>query len=314
MTKISSAPRRFDPVGECIYCRSKSPPLSDEHTVANGFGGRCVLPDASCEDCRKITQSFEQTVMRGMLWPMRLHHKMYSRKRGRPSQIDAILPAADGGFSRVKMQPEDVPVAGVLPVFDKLPGLLLGAHPDDHFEVQETVFVGFASPEAVSKATARGEDRAVAFADEDAFARMLAKTAHAHAVGLFGLEGFEAFLPPIILGNERRWRHYIGRAVQGETEDYANQDLWLEIGRRQRDDMLFARFRLFAKLDTPTYMIVIGRQRAAPFGLGMRELQSSPGGSMCAVPFRPVDAIRDLLELGRNGPTPHRVVVQDEAA
>lgn len=310
MSYVRTESRRFNAVGRCIYCKSEGG-LTDEHTIASGFNGNNVLPKASCEKCRVMTQQFEQIVMRKMMWPMRHAHQMYSKKRGRPALVDALISNGDDGHRVVKMAPEDIAIKAVLPLFPHMPGVLAGRARDAS---PETEFVGFMDASAAERSEARGEDRAVMYANEDAFVRMLAKTAHAQAVGLFGIDGFDAALPDVIRGLDPHWGYLIGRAIGGGEESYANKDVWLEIGERVHDGLLVARMKLFARLDSPVYMIVIGRRRPPRFGNGMRAQRRLLSGSNALVPTRLIDAIRHHLALGQDGPIPHRVVVRAEAA
>jgi hypothetical protein len=53
----------YQSVGSCIYCGSTQQ-LSKEHALPLGLGGNYILPNASCEKCRKITEAFEHTCLR----------------------------------------------------------------------------------------------------------------------------------------------------------------------------------------------------------------------------------------------------------
>src|SRR5258708_7133383 len=63
---------RFDPVGRCIYCPDGVGPLTREHIVASGLGGGLILPESSCEKCRRVTHEIETYCLRGILLSHRL--------------------------------------------------------------------------------------------------------------------------------------------------------------------------------------------------------------------------------------------------
>src|SRR5271165_2543948 len=76
-------PRKYEPIGRCIYCGAKrytsNDPLAklgDEHIIPLAFGGNLLLPEASCRACEKITSRIgthciEQMVRtRGSIWAL----------------------------------------------------------------------------------------------------------------------------------------------------------------------------------------------------------------------------------------------------
>lgn len=75
-------PRRYLGIGECIYCgvQEAGARLTDEHIMPDGLRGIHVLERASCDNCCKIINKLETSVLRGMLRPARIHLGMKSRK------------------------------------------------------------------------------------------------------------------------------------------------------------------------------------------------------------------------------------------
>jgi HNH endonuclease len=115
---------KFAPIGRCIYCGSTEPPLTDEHILPQGLGGREFLPDASCEICRVETGKFEEIVQRGMVWGLRRSLGMRG-KRKPPSLIPAV--GLKDGRPHLEKTPHDkIAVKGALPVFSRPPGMLVG--------------------------------------------------------------------------------------------------------------------------------------------------------------------------------------------
>lgn len=72
--------RRYPPEGRCIYCGSTDA-LTDEHIIPLALNGTGTLPKSSCVVCAKITGAFEQRVLRGALWPLRVATQMKSRSK-----------------------------------------------------------------------------------------------------------------------------------------------------------------------------------------------------------------------------------------
>src|SRR4051794_19064479 len=74
--------------GHCIYCETPgtSEPLTNEHIIPYGLGGRRYVEYASCARCQCITHDFETKALQGFLWPARAHvgikprHKKRARK------------------------------------------------------------------------------------------------------------------------------------------------------------------------------------------------------------------------------------------
>jgi hypothetical protein len=180
----TAPPVKFAPIGCCIYCGSTEPPFTDEHIIPQGLGGREFLPDASCESCRVETGKFEEVVQRGMVWALRRTLGMRGKRR----------PRRDGKPYAEEAMHDKIAVKGALPVFSRPPGLLVGQTYLDDVPLEIVVFYDAGQIGHFGKAGA------TAHVDPMATIRMLAKIAHATAVGLCGLDGFDPFLVDLILG------------------------------------------------------------------------------------------------------------------
>src|SRR5689334_4290914 len=132
----STERQRFAPIGRCVYCRSTTPPLTNEHIIPQGLNGREVLPSATCEDCQDETRAFEAQVQRIMFWPMRVRAGMHGTKRKKPpEQIDVTV--ITGGMEvKAALPPAEIPISGALPIF-RPAGFLMGFSPDETTEAQE---------------------------------------------------------------------------------------------------------------------------------------------------------------------------------
>lgn len=246
--------QKYGPVGRCIYCGAVDKPLSDEHIIPDGLGGRDILPKSSCAACAKITGRHEQMVMRHAVWPLRQALGMSGKKRKVPSAIPAYGTTPDGGkFSQLR-EHGAIGVKGALPIFHHLPGFMVGAPLTDQVGADFDVFY---DPTIVG---GQFDPGVVIELRPEWFARVLAKMAHAQAVAALGYEGFEAFLPPVIIGESQFWPHLVGRASEVPPGPQTNGH-WIDLYRQRHphEGVLLARIRLFAELDGPTYDVVVGR-------------------------------------------------------
>src|SRR5713101_4899144 len=117
----------FRDIGQCIYCGDKTSPLSREHVLPKGLDGAnsprdfhdaLVLRHASCESCRKQTQILEQDVLRTALDTPRQALNIKGKEQ-RGKQVMAHLESFDGTSEIREMDVTDVPVAIVLPTFER---------------------------------------------------------------------------------------------------------------------------------------------------------------------------------------------------
>lgn len=309
MTRTES--KRYKPVGRCIYCPSTEQ-LTEEHILPDGMGGRMVLPDASCKDCRIMTCHFEGQVMRGMMWPLRIAFGVRGSKRRIPEEIKTYVPNMhDDGASLQTRAPSDIPAKAVLPVFKRGPGMLCDQPRDAKSDAD---FVLIYDPVAAERAQERGEYGVSIFAHEKSFMRMLAKIAHAQAVAAYGVDGFEPFLLDIIADRASDWCYFIGGDIEiGDDRDHDGEEIWVNLAYNPLNDLLVSKMQFFTSLGAPVYTVVIGR-RLLPFGQGMiaRPLLLSgnnPLARLCS--RRPIPHHQDE---GPNASIPRISVAPSEAA
>jgi HNH endonuclease len=239
----TSPPVKFAPIGCCIYCGSTEPPLTDEHIIPQGLGGREFLRDASCESCRVKTGKFEEVVQRGMVWALRRTLGMRGKRRP-PSHIPAAGWRDGKPYAEVTMH-DKIAVKGALPVFSRPPGLLVGQTYLDDAPLQTVVFY------EASQIGHFGKAGATAHVDPMATIRMLAKIAHATAVGLCGLDGFDPFLVDLILGRSEAWNMLVGAAPiqKPPAENGVGHSIIVSRSTAEGfDGLLWGRIRLFAEI------------------------------------------------------------------
>ncbi len=86
--------------------------------------------------------------------------------------------------------------------------------------------------------------------------RLLAKIAHAFAVGEYGMGGFNPFLTDIILGKSRLYSHYIGNgpATLGCTTELH------KLTSSLYDDLVVVSVGLYTRYGLRPYTVVAGRR------------------------------------------------------
>ncbi len=254
---------RHPPVGQCIYCGDKAGRLTDEHIIAEGLGGREVLPAASCLNCARITGAFEQKVLRHAIWPLRHQMGMGGKKRKRGDTV-RTLGRRDGQDIYADLPPSKVGIKAVLPIFWNPPGLLAGILPSEDVGVDWDIFC---DADYIGR---KGDLGCVANVSAQNFALMFAKIGHAHAVATLGIGTFEPFLPAVILGKNPCWSFFVGRApvVDDEPEPVGHRYQLSVMQDSPRQDIILSRIRLFCQLSGPVYDVAVGRLYTAKPSLG----------------------------------------------
>lgn len=251
--------KQYAPVGRCIYCRvnaedAGSKGLSAEHIIPFSLGGNIELPEASCNACTDQTHAFEGRCAGGMFLAARTHFGWRSRKSKRPKTLKA------GNLSGPKAEWREVPATEhppciMLPSFAP-PGILIGRSAQNGI-LLTSVGLCFA-PEFHGRFARlrKGGAIFVPFAPDD-FCRLLCKIAHAYAVAQLGLDTFKPFLNNIILGTATDYSLYVGNTVL-VAEQMMDKLHTLSLG--EKDGLIIANVRLYARYGAPTYSVVVGRR------------------------------------------------------
>jgi hypothetical protein len=264
-------------IGKCIYCGATRYSaarewLGREHVVAQRLGGTLTILEACCEACERIiNKEAEEITLNEYLGPLRHRLGLSASKSitALPIQI-----SRDGEtFEEVMVPIDDVPITLAIPLWDE-PGIL---------PVNKNIVVrgpgvtpraepGFYQLEEAEKARslmeATGAKKVVSYVVKislDAFARTVAKTAHAYAVYKLGL-AFEPFLQDLILGQSsaRPITDYVGGApaAMHMPRDLSKRHL-LELVFADPvifgDKFLIVNIVLFNDLGFPPYRVVAGR-------------------------------------------------------
>jgi hypothetical protein len=256
---------RYPAVGQCIYCGTKQPPLRAEHIIARALNGTLILPEASCDDCGKITGKIEgfNTQNLGLFGPARYANRMRSRQRSKWPKVLPVGIQEEGG-------PEitiDVPLAE-FPASISLPVLRsarwLDGEPDDGSPTRGS-----------SWWTTRHEGRLQAFVrkwglkrgtrvfsgtvNPSQFSQMLAKIAHAAAVAEFGIDGFTPMALDLAMGRSQSINYLVGCSpVEPQPPPKENHLHSIRFRSHGAGHPLLVEIRLFASFGAPRYHVVVG--------------------------------------------------------
>ena len=253
--------KHYAPVEHCIYCGSVAN-LSDEHIIAYAIAGTMVLHKASCNDCTRITGSFEQKCCRLMFDRFRRFYGLPTRKGKRDrAHVNFTHLAADGSVKSISVPTGEHPVGLVLPVLDE--PRILGGLPEFETQTIQIRFWRHGPPlDKFKQFNEKHGSRAVAVnMDLLSFSRMLAKIGHAYATAVLGIDGFTPLLPKLIRGEISNWSHYVGGyggKTPNVTSDKEMHVLGLEPVEVNGRLYLIGMVRLFSRFGAPSYACAVG--------------------------------------------------------
>lgn len=201
-------------IGKCIYCGTTEQPLYREHIIPFGLEADATLLEASCPKCARATGSLEGYIQGNLLGPFRRAANFRSRKK---KKKPSVLPLTvfesedDQEGAPVNLPPHEYPMALNLPVFPPA-RVLRGIGPDNYGEtIDGGGFWHWIDNERVAKLAARGITTfSTGRADPYAFARFMAKIAHAETVAQFGVDNFTPLTIDLIMGREGAMNYWVG--------------------------------------------------------------------------------------------------------
>jgi hypothetical protein len=254
--------KRYDPIGECVYCHAAPghDDLTLEHIVPDGLAGRLSLQKASCGDCQKITHKIEEFCLRRQFLEARTHLKMGRRRpKERLSALRVFRHSADEPFpnlSEVDWRWENLPVslhpwALQMPVF-----IPPGGEKRATYRLTPQMMDVYLSPDYMPRLAATAGKKTLNMQpfSPDIFARMLAKIGHCAAVAALGLGGFKPWLAPYIRGVDMNFAHLIG--CSGAASSFSPH--WSELIVSTDHGRVTVFIRLFARLTLTRYEIWVG--------------------------------------------------------
>jgi hypothetical protein len=252
----------YRPANQCIYCGVQSEQLSREHIIPYSLGGVAVLPRASCEVHAKLTSAFEMTVTRSMYGIDRAIVNAPTRRRGKHEVLlnDIVdLPAtcADGSDSVVRFKRRDAPRALIFTEM-QTPGLLRGVDPNLNESVTYRYQFIRSGPGVGTSPRPDISSIGVASApmDESALTRMLAKIAHAYTCAELGVNSFNPFLLPLIVGGAVSRTYFVGGFNPPSVQNSEPLRLREEIHFNMR--LLLVEISLLMFPHFPKYQVIAG--------------------------------------------------------
>ncbi len=255
-------PTRSPVEGICIYCRTLSSNLGDEHIVPASLGGKVLIRSASCQSCERITSRFENHCADRMLRPALTHIGIRGRTKIKRSQV-AVKVGKAPYSKRHKMPVTEHP--GMLWMFSfSVAGILFG-------NTSSTPPVGRIITRPIHEnidhrlknLSALGPDVSLIDKPFDAapFARLLAKIAHCHLVAEIGFEHFEPLLPTLILNDhsDEQLLNYVGTHIGKNPESSDLHSIWHSKERGTNGvEYYVVHIRLFGQYDMPMHYVVAG--------------------------------------------------------
>jgi hypothetical protein len=248
-------------VGFCIYCGSRTPPLTREHIIPRGLGGNhkphdgheaMVLRHASCEACREITRQIEETCLLNMFGPVR--RKFGMTRKDRRSPTSPVLVRYPDGREEVEHLPDEHLLGGMVIPYFRTAQCLAEATPDDLGFDYKFIFAKRAKfPDGAASVGVELK------ADALAFARMLAKIALGLAFLWVGADNFIPFVRAIILGTDEDVLFRVGGLCDQIPDPPKTPDALHDIEIREiGGGYLVAQIQLFSNAGGPVNYVVVG--------------------------------------------------------
>jgi hypothetical protein len=266
--EIITPPKRYPPVGHCIYCGVYSKKLTKEHIIAHGLAGdSLILPKSSCRDCADKTRDAETACLRHLWWPFRTRIGTPTSGKQPPENFivrqmkvtklreNGHIEAYDKIAEKV-VGPMEFPLVFLALKFS-FPGLLIGRDPNAGMNIE---VIGRISEEEFRKFAPGDKDGfRIAPMNIDAYCRMLAKIAHSYAVAELGSGSFRPVLHEFIRGKplEQAW-HWIGSDTAVPPAEQRLHDIQWSAPTVNGINYVMVSLRLFSFIGSPRYHIIVG--------------------------------------------------------
>lgn len=259
----------------CIYCLSATSDLTDEHVIPFALAANTLILEKSCcKKCQHIIQPYEQDVLKKQLGNFRAQVCAPTRNpKSRPTEIRF-------GFSEVDATGQIVRDLGsrMLPNAEAPITLNLWSSPPPRYGLpSDQIGKDVGQPWSyIDKPAAMLQCKVVASetgavhvamklgeVNRENYLRFLAKTAHAYAAAQLGPDGFEPFLPDVILKRSDKMSVYVGDyAMVSPFEPNPAHTLQISLGEQEEGPAmgcLLVRIQLYPFLDSPSHIIIVGR-------------------------------------------------------
>lgn len=256
----------------CIYCRTVTELLTDEHIIADGMGGNIYLPKSSCLSCNKITSEVERRLLKSSISDMRGALGIRSRK-GRKKKKDPprqmFLKTASHGIDGAiyREYTSESPWILVQDATGMEPGIMLGREESSSPQLYVQAISQVDASDRLLAALAGSQGGMAGSAVGGDWLYVAAKSAHAFAVASLGQGAFYEFLPNYILRkSEGSGTHWVG---SGRTPYEVTDTLhWIRLfdcplfdkNTQSLDRVYVVQLRLFANVPSHVYTIAVGRK------------------------------------------------------
>lgn len=196
--------------------------------IPDGIGGILVIPEASCGECAKIINKFEQPIMKTQFGMTRFANKISSKDKKRPKNyqskqnyrfVDRELSdkeCADWGINRKPIEGESEDFSAcfgdaiLMENYGESPGIFSGKSPDYEGSLRWSFF----GEPGLSNSSTGGF---VMRLERGRLERLLAKIAHSYAVHVLGIDGFTPYLPKFILEHTLKSNRYLIGSAEAKT-------------------------------------------------------------------------------------------------
>jgi hypothetical protein len=266
--EIVTPGKRYDPVGECIYCGTHIKALTKEHIIAHGLAGdSLILPKSSCRACADKTRDAETACLRHLWWPFRTRIGAPTSGKQPPKsfllrQMKVTKVNSDGsieGYDEVgqtAVAPMEFPLVFLTYKFE-LPGIIIGRDPNS--ETKTEILARISESEFRKFAPQDKDGFRIAPMDLDSYCRMLCKIAHSYATAELGHGSFRPVLRRFIRGRilKQAW-HWIGSDTAIPAAAAHLHDIQWSVPTISGATYVMVSLRLFSFMGSPRYHIIVG--------------------------------------------------------
>ena len=251
----------YSPVGRCIYCGGTEN-LGREHIIPYALGSIAVLPKASCKRCAKITGGFEQEVLRGPMWPVRVIRKLKSRTKHKDAaKTEPLMVVKDGKEQTIELPLEEYPILLPFLIFSP-PAITFSSEYTNGIRLIGQATISFGpNPEDVLRKFGASQIKITPRKSYPvSFARMLAKITYSYAFAegaINALEGDSVVLPSILGERDEigLWVGMVDKSIKS-SKGLLHRLVLIE---DRKQNLLIAEVQLFADSQTPNYCVILGK-------------------------------------------------------
>jgi hypothetical protein len=261
--------QRIPSPGRCIYCLSPDD-LTDEHVIPFALGANtAIFQRASCKYCAQIIQPYEQEVLRKQLGVFRTQVDAPTRnKKSRITHTDLQFVELNDRQEVIRdLGKRRYPIGEVpltLGLWELPEAGILRPEAETENQGRPWVYSDTAAANKLSRIVA-AETRSrhvmvkIAEVNRTHFLRFLAKTAHAFAVSVLGLDAFRPFLNDLILNKSHDLSKYVGGGIPHEVDPSTTTLLTLgQVDEGPGQNLIAVRLQFYPHLGSPAYVVIVG--------------------------------------------------------